>query len=48
MTDVMSEQQPVDLDELSSGEPTGTDGLNAVDEQLIARLAGRPARAGWR
>src|SRR5689334_8461809 len=45
MTDVMSEQQPVDLDELSSGEPAGTDGLDAVDEQLIARLAGR-ARAG--
>src|SRR5690349_22628178 len=46
MTDVMSEQQPVDLDELSSGEPAGTDGLNAVDEQLIARLAGRAREGG--
>src|SRR4051795_5599792 len=45
MTDVMPERQAVDLDELSGGEPAGTDGLDAVDEQLIDRLAGR-ARAG--
>src|SRR6187455_2404984 len=45
MTDVMPEQQAVDLDELSGGEPASMDGLDAVDEQLIARLAGR-ARAG--
>jgi putative transposase len=44
MTDVMPEQQAVDLDELGD-ESAGTDGLDAVDEQLIARLAGR-ARAG--
>jgi hypothetical protein len=43
MTDVMPEQA-VDLDELGD-ESAGTDGLDAVDEQLIARLAGR-ARAG--
>jgi putative transposase len=45
MTDVMPEQQGVDLDELMGVEPVGTDELDAVDEQLIARLAGR-ARAG--
>ena len=44
MTDVMPEQQAVDLDELGD-ESAGTDGLDAVDEQLIARLAGR-ARPG--
>jgi putative transposase len=46
MTDVMPEQQPVDLDELSGGEPAGMDGLDAVDEQLIARLAGRAREGG--
>jgi transposase-like protein len=45
MTDVMSEQQAVDLDELVGEESAGADELDAVDEQLIARLAGR-ARAG--
>ena len=46
MTDVMPEQL-VDLDELTGGEitPANTTGLDAVDEQLIAQLAGR-ARAG--
>ena len=41
----MPEQQAVDLDGLVGDEPVGTDDLDAVDEQLIARLAGR-ARAG--
>jgi transposase-like protein len=41
----MSEQQAVDLDELVGEESAGADELDAVDEQLIARLAGR-ARAG--
>lgn len=43
MTDVMPEQL-VDLDELTGGEitPTNTTGLDAVDEQLIAQLAGHP------
>jgi hypothetical protein len=45
MTDVMPEQRAVDLDELVGGEPVAADDLDAVDEQLIARLAGR-ARAG--
>src|SRR3954468_24934482 len=45
MTDVMPEQQAVDLDELVGVQPAGIEGLDAVDEQLIARLAGR-ARAG--
>ena len=45
MTDVMPEQQAVDLDELVGEESAGADELDAVDEQLIARLAGR-ARAG--
>ena len=46
MTDVMPEQL-VDLDELIGGEtmPANMTGLDAVDEQLIAQLAGR-ARAG--
>lgn len=44
LTDVMPEQQAVDLDEPGGAERTGTDDLDAVDEQLIARLAGR-ARA---
>ena len=41
--DVMPEQL-VDLDELTGGEitPTNTTGLDAVDEQLIAQLAGHP------
>jgi hypothetical protein len=45
MTDVMPERQAVDLDELVGEESAGADELDAVDEQLIARLAGR-ARAG--
>src|SRR3954453_13015462 len=45
MTDVIPERQAVDLDELADGEPADSEGLDAVDEQLIARLAGR-ARAG--
>ena len=46
MTDLMPEQV-VDLDELVGDEPVrpAAGGLDAVDEQLIARLAGR-ARAG--
>jgi putative transposase len=46
MTDLMPEQV-VDLDEVVGDEPVGpvAGGLDAVDEQLIARLAGR-ARAG--
>jgi putative transposase len=42
----MPEQQAVDLDELADGEPAGTGGLDAVDEQLIARLAGRAREGG--
>ena len=45
MTDVMPAQHAVDLDELGGAERASTDDLDAVDEQLIARLAGR-ARAG--
>lgn len=45
MTDVMPEQQDVDLDELVGEGRAGSDDLDAVDEQLIAWLAGR-ARAG--
>jgi hypothetical protein len=41
MTDLMREQQAVDLDELGGDKPAGADVLDAVDEQLIARLAGR-------
>jgi transposase-like protein len=44
MTDVTPERA-VDLDELVGVQPAGSEGLDAVDEQLIARLAGR-ARAG--
>ncbi len=46
MTDVMPEQQAVDLDDVVSGEPAGADVLDAVDEQLIARLAGRAREGG--
>jgi hypothetical protein len=46
MTDVMPEQQAVDLDELVGDEPPGADVLDAVDEQLIARLAGRAREGG--
>jgi hypothetical protein len=46
MTDVMPERQLVDLDELVDGRPVGADVLDAVDEQLIARLAGRAREAG--
>jgi hypothetical protein len=45
MTDVMREQQPVDLDELVDGEHVGAD-VDAVHEQLIARLAGRAREGG--
>jgi hypothetical protein len=41
MIDVTPELQGVDLDGLVGGEPAGVDRLDAVDEQLIARLAGR-------
>jgi putative transposase len=45
MTDVTPDPA-VDLDTLAGGEPpVGAAGLDAVDEQLIAQLAGR-ARAG--
>ena len=43
MTDLS--EQAVDLDEVVGGEPAG-DGLDAVDEQLIARLAGRAREGG--
>lgn len=46
MTDVMPEQQAVDIDELAGGDPGGADVLDAVDEQLIARLAGRACEGG--
>src|SRR6186997_103095 len=46
MTDVMPERQAVDLDELTDGEPAGAGVLDAVDEQLIARLAGRAREGG--
>src|SRR6476660_9683090 len=46
MTDVMPERLAVDLDELADGEPAGAGVLDAVDEQLIARLAGRPREGG--
>ena len=46
MTDVMPEQQAVDLDELVGDGPAGTDSLDAVDEQLIARLVGRAREGG--
>ena len=46
MTDVMPERQAVDLDELADGEPAGAGVLDAVDEQLIARLAGRAREGG--
>jgi putative transposase len=47
MTDPMPEQL-VDLDEVGGGEPASlvTDGLDAVDEQLIARLAGKAREGG--
>lgn len=46
MTDVMPEQQAVDLDELVGSEPTGADILDAVNKQLIAQLAGRAREGG--
>ena len=46
MTDVMPEQQAVDLDGLDGGVPVCAGGLDAVDEQLIARLAGRAREGG--
>src|SRR3954469_6076991 len=46
MTDVMPEQQAVDLDELGGDKPAGADVLDPVDEQLIARLAGRAREGG--
>jgi putative transposase len=46
MTDAMPEQQAVDLDELVGDEQAGPDVLDAVDEQLIARLAGRAREGG--
>lgn len=44
MTDVMPEQQVGDLAEVVDGEPASSDDRDAVDEQLIARLLGGPAR----
>jgi putative transposase len=46
MTDVMPERQAVDLDGLDGGVPVSAGGLDAVDEQLIARLAGRAREGG--
>jgi transposase-like protein len=46
MTDVMPGRQLVDLDALVDGQPVGADVLDAVDEQLIARLAGRAREGG--
>jgi putative transposase len=47
MTDAMPEQL-VDLDEVGGGDPVrpSTDALDAVDEQLIARLAGKAREGG--
>jgi|KBSMisStandDraft_5_1062788.scaffolds.fasta_scaffold285227_1 putative transposase len=45
MMDVTPDSQAVDLDEFAGDSPAGAGELDAVDEQLIARLAGR-ARAG--
>ena len=45
MAEAMPERQVVDLDEVVGNEPADGDVLDAADEQLIARLAGR-ARAG--
>jgi putative transposase len=45
MMDVTPESQAVDLDEFAGDSSAGAGELDAVDEQLIARLAGR-ARAG--
>jgi transposase-like protein len=47
MTDVMPEQL-VDLDEVGGGEPAppANEGLDAVDEELIARLAGKAREGG--
>jgi transposase-like protein len=46
MTDVMPEQS-VDLDEVGGASaPAASDGLDAVDEQLIARLAGKAREGG--
>jgi|tagenome__1003787_1003787.scaffolds.fasta_scaffold15396777_1 hypothetical protein len=46
MTDSMPEQQAVDLDGVAGDEAADTDGLDAVDEQLIGRPAGRARRVG--
>ena len=46
MTGVMREQL-VDLDEVGGASaPVASDGLDAVDEQLIARLAGKAREGG--
>src|SRR5688572_11531624 len=45
MMDGMPEQA-VDLDELTGDQPADGGGLDAVDEQLIARLAGRAREGG--
>jgi transposase-like protein len=45
MMDVTPDSQAVDLDEFAGDSSVGAGELDAVDEQLIARLAGR-ARAG--
>lgn len=46
MTDVMPEHGPAGLDDVGGGGPAGGDVLDAVDGQLIARLAGRAREGG--
>jgi putative transposase len=46
MMDVTPDSQAGDLDEFAGDSPAGAGELDAVDEQLIARLAGRARAAG--
>jgi len=48
MMDVTPDSQAGDLDEFAGDSPAVAGELDAVDEQLIARLAGGPVPAGWR
>ena len=49
MTDVMPERRPWTWTSSLGGEPAGAGvSLDAVDEQLIARLAGRAREGGLR
>lgn len=41
VADVIAEEQAVELDEVVGGEPAGADVMDGLDEQPIARLAGR-------